>query len=313
MLPWSAFRLLGTRRLRRAWLSLILLSVAACAGPQPLPERPDIPFGQGRLWQVDYAGGPPSYLFGTMHVANPQVLDLPPAVEAAFADSQIAAFEYIGGPDESLLDGTRMNLPEGQTLEQLLGAASFGQLQRILAHQHYSVGAFNGMKPWAVMFFLEQMNGEEILVDLNHPELDTWLEQRAAQDGKRLVGLETVEEQVAIFNEMPAADQIALLKDALDRHDRRRRNVRAVEIYVNGDLAMMYALWHEELAFLNAVTANRYNRRLIVDRNHTMVERMLPLLEEGRAFVAVGSLHMPGEDGILYLLQQRGYRVTRLH
>ena len=118
---------------------------------------------------------------------------------------------------------------------------------------------------------------------------------------------------IALFDEMPEADQITLLKDALDRHYLRRRNVGAVEIYVNGDLAMMYALWHEDLSFLDPRTADRYNRRMIVDRNHIMVERMLPLLETGKAFVAVGSLHMPGEDGILYLLQQRGYRVTRLH
>jgi uncharacterized protein YbaP (TraB family) len=44
-----------------------------------------------------------------------------------------------------------------------------------------------------------------------------------------------------------------------------------------------------------------------------MVERMLPHIAERSAFIAVGALHLPGEEGILSLLEQRGYRVSRLH
>jgi hypothetical protein len=44
-----------------------------------------------------------------------------------------------------------------------------------------------------------------------------------------------------------------------------------------------------------------------------MVERLRPRLAEGGAFVAVGALHLPGEEGILRLLERQGYRVTRLY
>jgi uncharacterized protein YbaP (TraB family) len=53
--------------------------------------------------------------------------------------------------------------------------------------------------------------------------------------------------------------------------------------------------------------ADDLQRRLIRDRNRLMAERMQPYLEQGRAFVAVGALHLPGADGLLQLLQQRGY------
>ena len=51
--------------------------------------------------------------------------------------------------------------------------------------------------------------------------------------------------------------------------------------------------------------------RLIVDkRNHTMAERAQPLIEKGKVFIAVGALHLPGEEGLVELLRERGYRVT---
>jgi len=52
---------------------------------------------------------------------------------------------------------------------------------------------------------------------------------------------------------------------------------------------------------------------MLDDRNRTMVKRMIPLLQRGSAFVAVGAAHLPGEEGMLYLLEQEGYRVTRIY
>ena len=56
-----------------------------------------------------------------------------------------------------------------------------------------------------------------------------------------------------------------------------------------------------------------FQKRLIIDRNQRMVERMHKRLEEGNAFIAVGALHLPGEKGILRLLEHRGYRVRSIY
>jgi uncharacterized protein YbaP (TraB family) len=55
--------------------------------------------------------------------------------------------------------------------------------------------------------------------------------------------------------------------------------------------------------------AREFQRRLILDRNHRMAERMEPWLKQGGAFVAVGALHLPGEQGLISLLRQQGYSV----
>ena len=57
-------------------------------------------------------------------------------------------------------------------------------------------------------------------------------------------------------------------------------------------------------------SAEAFLRRLIDDRNVHMIERMLPRLKQGAAFIAIGALHLPGEKGILQLLTERGYTVS---
>ena len=57
----------------------------------------------------------------------------------------------------------------------------------------------------------------------------------------------------------------------------------------------------------------KIDKRLLEDRNHRMVERMLPRFDEGGAFIAIGAAHLPGESGVLALLERRGYTVTRLY
>ena len=53
--------------------------------------------------------------------------------------------------------------------------------------------------------------------------------------------------------------------------------------------------------------------RLLDQRNRRMAERLAPVLKQGKAFIAVGAAHLPGEAGLLYLLEKAGYRVTAVY
>ena len=48
----------------------------------------------------------------------------------------------------------------------------------------------------------------------------------------------------------------------------------------------------------------------ICDRNHVMAERAAPILTKGNVFIAVGALHLPGEEGVVALLQKQGFKIT---
>lgn len=312
---------------RGPWTRLVVLltlavAVAACTPPEPipLPERPDIPFGQGRIWQIDREGLEPSYAFGTMHVDDRRVMDLPPAAEAAFAKAEIAAFELLREDEDAVIDELyeteRLRLSGDQDLEDLIGPVSFGILRWHLNQRELAPNA--DIKPWVMWLYvggenLGYVDYERLQPSGHNMILDDWLESRARDAGKEVVGLESPQEQFDIYDKMPLEHQANLLKLTLDHYSKRKAQAPKFQFYLDGDLAMFVALWDDYLSRLEPETAAIIDDRLITDRNRIMVERMLPLMRRGSTFVAVGAAHMPGEEGILRLLEQQGYTVTRLH
>ena len=80
----------------------------------------DLPNGQGLLWKIERAGLAPSYLFGPIHITDERVLDLPPAVEAAFGAARSATFEIIMTDELRMTMARAMVLRDGRTLESIL-------------------------------------------------------------------------------------------------------------------------------------------------------------------------------------------------
>ena len=83
--------------------------------------------------------------------------------------------------------------------------------------------------------------------------------------------------------------------------------------YVRGDLAGLVALNDAHLDVGDPELERRLNKAVIQDRNRRMARRLKPVLRKGRAFVALGALHLPGKEGVLNLLQQQGYRIERVY
>ena len=168
-------------------------------------------------------------------------------------------------------------------------------------------------QPWVAWMALSDREIEIGQVrDTEKPVLDDWLVLRARKAGRDVDFLETSVEQWQSFAGIPMEDQVAMLRSAIDTYYDARVRVDRVAVYVDGNLALSYALRERRLGSLEPALAQRYTDRLLNDRNRRMVERMLPFMEKRSAFIAVGALHLPGERGILRLLERQGYTVTRL-
>jgi uncharacterized protein YbaP (TraB family) len=162
-------------------------------------------------------------------------------------------------------------------------------------------------KPWAVMMVLSMpppKTGEY---------LDLILENRATRANKPVSGLETVDEQIAVFNDLPLPDQVALLRETVLTQDEFEKEFEdLVRAYLARDLATIVEI-SERHEPGNGRMYRTVMDRLLMQRNARMAERLTTLLKDGGAFIAVGAAHLPGETGLLNRLEKAGYRVTSVY
>jgi uncharacterized protein YbaP (TraB family) len=165
-------------------------------------------------------------------------------------------------------------------------------------------------KPWAMVLLLQMPQQDPADV------LDFMLQRLATEQGKALFSLETIDEQVAVFEKMPEKEQLALLRHVVETHNElETQREQLLEAYVQRDLGRLWQIGEAELAQRPELRPLKqlFDQRLLYDRNVRMAERMQPLLKTGSAFIAVGALHLYGERGLLALLARDGYRVTRVY
>lgn len=265
-------------------------------------------FSQGILWQISKPGIYPSYLFGTIHSDDPRVTRLPPAVAQAFANSKSFTGELDMSADSLAKTQKAMMLPAGHTLQNVIGKMRYQKCVKLLADYGVPGYVVNKMKPWAVAL---QLNMPK---PITNRFLDLILYQRAVARGLPVYGLETISEQVAVFDKLPVAQQIVLLDEAIANYEGSAALIDTlIDLYLARDLAGLQTINNRQLQQGDTHLAAEVQQRLIVARNLRMVARMQPRLREGHAFIAVGALHLPGKQGILHLLEEEGYLVKYVY
>lgn len=283
--------------------------------PTKVNEHQPVPFGRGLLWKIELAPSQtdrvaPCYILGTMHSEDPRVLQLPTEVQQALSSSDNFCMELVADTTATTTLAKRMVYTDGQTLQTVVGEQLFQQLTPLMGERGVPAQALVLLKPWAVYMTLSMPQKE------TGTFLDLQLYEMAKQQGKPVCGLETAEEQVSVFEKTPVEDQIVLLRELVKSPHLLEKQIEQMTTkYLARDLAGLLALSQE----LQPATPNErrsaegFLRRLIEERNGRMVERIVPRLQQGSTFIAVGVLHLPGPSGILQLLTDRGYLVSNVY
>lgn len=293
----AIFLITARRRFNALVVACLLLACNAAAAEQC-----------GLLWRVEPANAPASHVFGTIHSEDPRVMDLPAPVSRAFQHADIYAMELI--PDFQLMaDLARaMHFQDQRNLKQVLENDVYRRAVDALSERGVGEGLAMKMKPWAVAVTLSFPQPETGVF------LDMMLFNRAMSAGKRTVGLEEPEEQLAFFTGLSMAEQTTLLEATLGQTGEIEKTMdRLVRAWLSRDPGQLSAMSDEYLSDLPGELARRFREQAIDRRNHRMFEAMKPLLAEGNVFVAVGALHLYGDEGLLELLRGHGYEVSCVH
>lgn len=316
MMPKSALTAAGRLCPRPALFlfALTLLAAAQILGARAAPTEDSLPFDQGLLWKIETPGAAPSFLFGTMHATDPAVLELPPPVADALGAAESVTLEMVATDEVSRRMAEAMVLKDGRTLEGIIGDERFEAALEAAAKYGLPEQLLQVYAPWAAMTVLSIVPEEFKRLSAGALPLDQALQAHAQRRGLAIHGLESVEEQIAIFSNVPEAEQIELLEMTLREHARIADWYYQIkDAYLAGNTGMIYQLMRLQATGADPGLIAAFEERLIDRRNRRMAARLTDRLDEGRTFVAIGALHLPGEDGVLALLERQGRKVTRVY
>jgi uncharacterized protein YbaP (TraB family) len=264
-------------------------------------------FSKGILWKIDGKYERPSYLLGTMHSEDHRVINFPPAIRDTFSRCDSLSLELV--PDFSTIAKAGANLmySDNRSLEKVVGRETYQRSIKALASHGFPEMIVAKMKPWAVMLALSLPKPKTGIY------MDIKLYRMALSQKKKVYGLETVEEQVQLFESMSLDKQIVLLKETLDNFPMLSSIVEKMTLlYLHRDLDGLVLL-SKKYAPKDKVLANLLMVRLLDKRNKIMFQRMQPQLRAGNACIAVGALHLPGKMGLLQMLEYAGFKVSLVY
>ncbi len=260
--------------------------------------------GGGMLWKIEGRGNRPSYILGTIHSGDERVMRLPEEVSRRFGEAASFSMEVKMDMSTIMQSASAMFLSGGKDLKEILGDDLFAQVNQAMAGRGAPDSMLRMLKPWAVIVLLSAPPSSSMVF------LDTMLSKRALEQGKNVHGLESPEEQLGVFESMSMEEQVEMLKTTLRKlPDMPALIEEMIQAYVADDLLELAELGLSSMGGDDGVD-ERFLKRINEDRNRRMAARMMPRLDEGGAFIAVGALHLPFETGILNLLAQKGCTVT---
>ncbi len=260
------------------------------------------------LWKVTKGGGDPSYLFGTLHIMKSDYLSTWNGVKEAYQQSDKVIVETIIDSSKLMQFGSMMRMKDHE-LSDYLDSAEFETVKNHISGKiNYPISAVEKLKPIQILTMLTMKEYQAVSTPLsegNGMVIDQYFGRNGKEMGKEVIQLEGFLEQGKIlFEKKSNQEQTDMLISFIEKADMMKQNAKSlVKAYENQDLNKMKKLYKEnQNVFQNMAF-------LLEKRNKDWVKKAKPVLKEGGAFMAVGALHLPLENGLINLLREEGFEV----
>ena len=289
--------------------TLACLSLTSCAQASNKQET-------GLLWKI--SGNKleqPSYLFGTHHLVQLSYLENIDGVEEAF----MATEQAVGEVDMNNMGEMQMQLmmasimPDGESYQDLMNEDDRALLDATL--QEY-VGAglsqFGQMKPAMLNTLLSVMMYKKFYPsDEDGLSMDEYFQKKANGLTRPTLGLETVQDQIdVLFGSQSIERQAESLLCTIKNIDYGKKQMdKLMTAYYAQDLTAMAKLYEEDDADNPCPSTQEEKDELNKERNQVWMEKLPEMMSNKSSFIAVGCLHLVGQDGLINQLRNAGYKV----
>jgi uncharacterized protein len=286
----------------KMWAALVALTApAALASAEPA------------AWRVAGPNGGEIALLGSMHVLRPSDYPLPQSVDELIGRAETIVMELDlddvdAAAQQRVILETAM-LPQGTALANVVDASVYRLVEQTAAELGVDLTLLDRFEPWFLAVTLLDQ-GMRKLGFQSERGIEQYVLGRSQQSGKEIVGLETLEFQIGIFDSLPAASQQAMLEQTLAELDEAATALDAmVAAWRSGELEALSAELLDDFDEFPGLYAT-----LVTQRNGAWVPVLERLLGDGRRYlVVVGALHLLGEDSVIDLLRARGHEIERVN
>ncbi|MTI21867.1 TraB/GumN family protein [Fulvivirga sp. RKSG066] len=257
------------------------------------------------LWKVTGNGlQQPSYIFGILKFIPTEDYILPNSVIDKMSDCEILSTETLLDHHAKHELNKAAHLDHHQSIDEFLTESEYKKLQDIfhdrlgVSHLKFDL-VYKKFKPIMLSTTMTRL----AMGDVHFYELD--LIQKAHQKDMLILGLETVEREVKALESFKMDDQVSALKHTIENFDQQIADYKTlIEAYKSGDL-------HKTLEyFMHPVEENEdFRKHFVIQRNKEWLPKMTDYMKKAPTFFAVGTSHLPDDDGLIHLLQEEGYNV----
>lgn len=262
------------------------------------------------LWKISGNGlQKPSYILGTHHAASKDICDN----IAGFNDAYAGIDQVYGEVDTKKMNSTatqlklmpHMTMPKGQTLSSLYTEEQLKKIDEYITPLlGLGVNAFNKMKPAVLSSSIQMAIIMKIYPEFDASKgIDSQMQTMARKDKKAAQGLETVEFQVDLLYNSPLEEQAADLLEIVEQgQEAEEMIIDLTNRYLKQDLAGLWELMQKD-------SEPEELEKLVYGRNRNWVSQMKDIMPQTPTMFVVGAGHLPGEQGLIKLLELEGYKL----
>lgn len=293
-----------TKRLRLLVCAFLCLLAFKVGEVQPFA-------GKSTLWKVS-SGKNIVYLLGSIHALKSEHYPLKEPIENAFEDSQVLVLEADpAGMGDLAMQGAMLGkgmLPPGSTLEQCLNSSVYELAKSKTSELGLDIELFQGFKPWlfALTLGMTKLQASGFSAAQG---VDFYFYGKAAAAGKPVKSLETMDYQLGLFDQLSPENQEAFVSQTLKDLDVIEKEISTlISAWSSGDVGEM-----EALLLRNFQGHPDLYEALVAQRNRIWTLKIESFLNDDKNhLVVVGAAHLVGREGLVEILQSKGYSIEQL-
>lgn len=282
--------------LKRTILCVYFFLVALSAFPQD----------EGVFWKIsgnDLRSS--SYLFGTIHLMCENDFQISDQVSKRLGLAEALVMEL--DLDDPALYGSMMeNMynEDGQKITDFLSETEYVKIREFLKERTgMDMDQMQRMRPMVLMSLIYPN-----LLECETMAFESELMQLAKENDISVHGLESVDEQLGFFDQIPLKEQYRSFFNYTENLEKGKEEFRKLlSSYQEEDIAQLLELVSESPEYKD------YKNILVDQRNENWIKTMGTLMQQGTMFFAVGAGHLAGENGLIRLLKKEGYYLERVY